>query len=263
MLVDGVTLGGYMGNPNAKENYAKIKAEAERQIEERGYILMAELLLAKATTRQNIQQIIMPKLERDLNLERVNRYAWRVIGGGVEVPDQTDISKYLKKTESPVDKYIEEVREIILEPYEFRRIDLQNRIKGMSSNAANKIIEELLQSGEILAAEARRNWSGESNYFIHTVHWNKSIAGRIPRPEDTTDMARMRKLLLSYKESGEGFYGLQIADALNVNAGLANLELGRLADCEEIICISSIRMNRGAPRKVYKFKKNFQGEEHA
>jgi hypothetical protein len=248
--------------PYGKENYEKIKEEAKRQLDSRGYILMSELLNAKATTRQNIQQVIMPKLERDFKLERVNKHAWRVIGSGVEVPDSSEIRKFLVKRPQ-TDDFIDDVREFALAVGDFGKIDVQRAIPKMSTQKVTKVISELLASGEVLYAEARRNPEVESTRFIHSSNWHRSIAGRIPKDDDNTQTAQIRRLLLQYKENGSEFYGLNVADLLSVNSGLVNNEIGRTLDCGEIELVRTERPGmRGSPRNIYRFKRNLNGEPH-
>ena len=219
--------------PYGKENYEKILAQAKSQLESRGYILMAELLHAKATTRQNIQQVIMPKLERDLKLERVNKHAWRVVGSGAIVPDSAEIRRFLVKRDQS-DDFIEDVREFVMSIGDFGKIDVQRAIPKMSIQKVSRVISELIASGEVLYAEARRNPEVESTRFIHSSNWHRSIAGRIPLENDETHTGKIRHLLLQYKDNGSEFYGLNVSDLLGVNSGLVNNEIGRALDCGEI-----------------------------
>ena len=249
--------------PYGKENYEKIKEEAKYQLDSRGYILMAELLNAKATTRQNIQQVIMPKLERDLKLERVNKHAWRVIGSGVEVPESSEIRKFLVK-KPQTDDFIADVREFALATGDFGKVDVHRAIPKMSLQKVTKVISELLASGEVLYAEARRNPDVESTRFIHSSNWHRSIAGRIPLDTDETHTSKIRRLLLEYKDSGAEFYGLNVSDLLGVNSGLVNNEIGRTIDCGEVELVRTEKTFKlGSARNVYRFKRNLKGEPHA
>ena len=147
---------------------------------------------------------------------------------------------------------------------DFGKIDVQRAIPKMSIQKVSRVISELIASGEVLYAEARRNPEVESTRFIHSSNWHRSIAGRIPLENDETHTGKIRHLLLQYKDNGSEFYGLNVSDLLGVNSGLVNNEIGRALDCGEIELIRTEKtFKQGSARNVYRFKRNLKGEPHA
>ena len=249
--------------PKVTDTYAKIRDEAVRQLQERGYIITAELHGVTTTTRQNVQQVILPKLARELKLERVHRHAWKVAGSPVNVPDQSAICSHFKVRVDNTAEFMDKIRQFALNTGDFIRVEVTRAMPEISDKTAADLLKELISSGELVYAEARRGKAVESTHYIHTSKWHQSIAGRIPKEGDNSDIGRIRKILLEYKEFGREFYGLNVADLLSVNNGLVNLELRRLVECGEIEVLRVERVTgRGAARVVYRFKMNLRGERH-